>query len=57
MFAALLALGPVYLTGLTLGLLTIFFAFRRLYTDRLLYESGGVRSPVIATNPVTGKHP
>lgn len=55
MFAALLALGPVYLTCLTLGFLTVFFAVRRLLTDRRIYKAGGVRSNVMATNPLTGK--
>jgi cytochrome P450 len=52
MFAALMALGPVYLSGLTFAVLTIFFAARRIINDRRIYHAGGVRANVMATNPL-----
>jgi hypothetical protein len=57
MFAALMALGPVYLSGLTFAVLTIFFAARRIINDRRIYHAGGVRANVMATNPLFGAQP
>lgn len=54
MFATLMALGPVYLSGLTFAMLAIFFATRRLVNDRRIYDAGGVRANVMATNPLFG---
>ncbi|KAK4151027.1 cytochrome P450 [Chaetomidium leptoderma] len=54
MLQFLFALGPFYTSALVLGYLTIFFLSRRLVVDYKIRKLGGVRAPVLATNPVSG---
>jgi hypothetical protein len=55
MFAALFALGPVYTSAIIFGLVSIYYAARKAYVTRQVLRTGGVRSPVLATNPLFGK--
>jgi cytochrome P450 len=54
MLQFLLALGPLHTSALVLGCLSIFFLSRKLLVDYKIRKLGGVRAPVLATNPVTG---
>ncbi|KAK3897459.1 cytochrome P450 [Staphylotrichum tortipilum] len=54
MLEVFLALSPLQTTALILGGLTILFISRRAYVDRRIRKLGGVRAPVLATNPVSG---
>ncbi|KAK3946112.1 cytochrome P450 [Diplogelasinospora grovesii] len=54
MFNELLALGPLYLWGLTFIWLTAFYMVKRVYKDYMIRKTGGVRSAVLATNPLFG---
>ncbi|KAK3683827.1 cytochrome P450 [Podospora appendiculata] len=50
----LLSLGPLYLCGLALGCIVAYFPLRKAYVDYRIWRLGGVRSPLIATNPLWG---
>ncbi|KAB5586093.1 cytochrome P450 [Coniochaeta sp. 2T2.1] len=54
MFATLFVLGPLYTSLIILTLLTIYYAARKAYVTRQVLATGGVRSPVLATNPFFG---
>lgn len=54
MFSELLALGPLYLSCLTLLPIIAWFIFAPLYTNTRIRRTGGVRAHVLATNPLTG---
>jgi hypothetical protein len=57
MFGYLLGLGPYYTSALVLGCLTIFFLARKALVDYKIRKVGGVRSAVLATNPLFGNEP
>lgn len=52
MFADLLSreAGPAW--ALAFGILALFYVVRRVITDYQLKKIGGVRAPVLATNPL-----
>lgn len=50
----LLALGPLYLSGLALLPIVLWFLVAPLYVNHRIRQTGGVRSHVLATNPITG---
>jgi hypothetical protein len=54
MFANILSLGPVYLTAYTFCFLVLFYTARRILKDNRIRRIGGVRAPVLSTNPLTG---
>lgn len=54
MLEFLVALGPSYTTALVVGCMVVIFMTRKALVDRKIRKLGGVRSPVLATNPVTG---
>ena len=58
MFREVLSLGPGYLGALAFSLLILLFAWRRITKDYAIRQSkaGGVRAPVLATNPLTGMY-
>jgi hypothetical protein len=56
MFAALFALGPLYTSAIVFALLALYYAARKAYVTRQVLRTGGVRSPILATNPLFGKH-
>ncbi|KAK3297594.1 cytochrome P450 [Chaetomium fimeti] len=53
MLQFLFALGPLHTSALVLGCLSIFFLSRKLFVDYKIRKLGGVRAPVLATNPLT----
>lgn len=55
MLELLFALGPLYTSALILGCVVLLFAARRVYVDYRIRTLGGVRAPVLGTNPITGK--
>ncbi|KXX82803.1 Cytochrome P450 52A1 [Madurella mycetomatis] len=54
MFELLMALSPSYITALVVGCMVVVFMTRKALVDRKIRKLGGVRSPVLATNPITG---
>lgn len=54
MFSEILALGPLYLSCLTLLPVVAWFIFAPLYINTRIRRTGGVRAHVLATNPLTG---
>lgn len=54
MFRELLVLGPVYLGLIALSLVLVYYAARTAYIDYRVRNVGGVRSTVLALNPLTG---
>lgn len=56
MFTSLLSLGFANIAGISLVFLTIFFALRRVIANYRIRNAGGVRAPVLATNPLFGKY-
>ncbi|KAH6850856.1 cytochrome P450 [Chaetomium sp. MPI-CAGE-AT-0009] len=54
MLQFLTSLGPLHASALVLGCLSIFILSRKLFVDYNIRKLGGVRAPVLATNPVTG---
>lgn len=54
MFSDILALGPLYLSGLFFLPIVVWFLFAPLYTTTRIRRTGGVRAHVLATNPLTG---
>lgn len=54
MFSELLAIGPLYLSGLALLPLVAWFILAPLYVNVRIRRTGGVRAHVLATNPITG---
>jgi hypothetical protein len=55
MLQFLLDLGPLHTSAVVLACLSIFFLSRKLVVDYKIRKLGGVRAPVLATNPVTGE--
>ncbi|KAH6640845.1 cytochrome P450 [Chaetomium tenue] len=47
-------LGLLHTSALVLGCLSIFFLSQKLWVDYKIRKLGGVRAPVLGTNPVTG---
>jgi cytochrome P450 len=56
MFALLFSFGPLYTSAFVLAILTILFLSRRCFVDYQIRRLGGVRAPVLATNPVSGMY-
>ncbi len=56
MFRAILSLGPIHLTAIVFTSLVLYYGYLRLAKDYQIRHSkaGGVRAPVLATNPFTG---
>ncbi|KAL2020133.1 hypothetical protein VTK56DRAFT_8738 [Thermocarpiscus australiensis] len=54
MIQFLLTLGPLYTSALVLSCLTLFFMVQKAIVDHKIRKLGGVRAPVLATNPITG---
>ncbi len=52
MFAALFALGPLYTSAIALAFLTIYYAVKKAVVTRQVLRTGGVRSPILGTNPL-----
>ena len=55
MFKAILELPPAHFLALTVGFLVLFYGSRRIWKDYQIWKVGGVRAPVLATNPLTGR--
>lgn len=55
MFASVLALGPLRLGGIVFGLIVLYYAVRRVIVNYQIRKTGGVRAPIIATNPLFGR--
>ena len=54
MFSALLELPPSHVLVFVVGSLVLFYGSRRVWKDYKIRKVGGVRAPVLATNPLTG---
>ncbi|GAB1313210.1 Cytochrome P450 alkane hydroxylase [Madurella fahalii] len=54
MLEFLVPLGTLYTTAFVLGCLTVVFMARKALVDHKIRKLGGVRSPVLATNPISG---
>lgn len=57
MLGFLLTLGPLYTSALVVGCLAVFFLSRKALVDHKIRKLGGVRAPVLGTNPITGNVP
>lgn len=55
MFGFLLELHPLYLLLGILAPIFAFFPLRKAYIDYRIRKLGGVRCPIIATNPIAGE--
>ena len=55
MFKVILELPPSHFLALVFVLLVLFYGSRRVWKDYQIRKIGGVRAPVLATNPLTGK--
>ncbi|KAK3387159.1 cytochrome P450 [Podospora didyma] len=56
MFTFLSSLGPLNALALVFGSLTVFYAGRKVLIDNKIRKNGGVRAPILATNPLFGIH-
>lgn len=54
MFREFIALGPLYLSLIALSLVVAYYVIRTAYVDYRIRNVGGVRSTVLALNPLTG---
>ncbi len=54
MFRFILSLGPIYIWAIIFACITTFFLARKALVDYKIRKLGAVRSPVLATNPITG---
>ncbi|OIW27278.1 cytochrome P450 [Coniochaeta ligniaria NRRL 30616] len=54
MFAALFALGPLYTSAIVFASLAVYYAVKKAIVTRQVLRTGGVRSPILATNPLFG---
>ncbi|KAH8907051.1 cytochrome P450 [Coniochaeta sp. PMI_546] len=54
MFSALFALGPLYTSVIVLTFLAVYYAVKKAVVTRQVLRTGGIRSPVLATNPLFG---
>lgn len=55
MFQALISLDSNQTWAVLLGFVVVLFMGRKAWVDYKIRKTGGVRSSVLATNPITGK--
>ena len=55
MLDIILSLHPLYLLAIVLGSILVYFPIKKLHVDYRIRKLGGVRSGIIATNPISGK--
>lgn len=55
MLDIILSLHPLYLLAIVLGSVLAYFPLKKLHVDYQIRRLGGVRSGIIATNPITGE--
>lgn len=52
---SLVTVNPLYIAGSVLGAYILLLVFYKVRVEYRLSRSGGVRAPVITSNPITGK--
>lgn len=55
MLDILLSLHPLYLLAIILGSVLVYFPIKKLHVDYRIRKLGGVRSGIIASNPISGE--
>lgn len=55
MFKALLSINPVYLSAFLFSIVILYFIALKASKDRRIRKTGGIRSPILGTNPLTSK--